>query len=1014
MTTLDVYTIGGIDYLTATFNGLIMIFGNSSYQSFLLFFMIFGTFSAITYAVLQMKLQQFATYMLSAFIMFNAFFTIKADVNLIDTKYQRSQVIANVPLGPAFVSSLFSSLSYEMTHLISSMFMSGTVVQWSLGSGVQQYNIGSDLGYEGTGLDGAIGTPTLLTNIQLRKMASVPLGTSANIQTVRDFNGELGAYINQCVIPNFAVGTFGDTILNSRDIFTAIGTGTNMFFSWNDQTTDCKTAYNTDLAPAWTAIKGLFVNYQSNNIMSVFGITPQQGPVLESAVNLAVQAGGTALSDQVAQTAMMYATMAGYSGYMGQAQEVNAAEGYQTGAQVANYKQIMIQAGLFVRRIMPILLVTLQCTFLALTPLISLGMFIPGRLKIIQHVIEYLAWIYCWDPVLAVIGGLSSIGGLSELQAQLGAQNLSGLTITTFSPLQDDAQLYMAIAGGLATVAPALALAIVKGGEYAMLNVVGTMMHAPGTSGAASTIGQAATTGATQAQAAGNLGQSVGGLMTEMQRGQTAHNLMSGMAYDNQVQEQGWDKLLGAEKNRIANATGGALQMGTTKQAYQLGADATAMQAGSIQGEKDKLQSVINAGIMPAGSTLQDGSRAQHRAGTFGTSTGRQEITADGQGGISQSLTTSGDTRKSAGAQINYNNNSDTPVSANLDNFTPSIDNAAKNARRDGFSSRLMANKAFTDIVQNGSAHLTKYGVYADTADLLSNSTNQNFTNTILNDQALQTRLQNTVEKGAGGNAGLPQIVTKVTGQGANLSVTWRDGNNHEYTSKLTGSDADAFSTAYNHAVSNTLRTASADEKTAQAVHNLMSSVGLNAEAGELHSIEASRELTADQRTNLTGAFVAYEAEKPEFAGIQDVKERNQAAADYINYEAVHDPQAISTDFGAFVQKYDTLKPADTGNVQTTAEAAVNVEQVEQEAAAPVLKRAGASADIAGAGSHQKVQSAPLVKPDETEHQERRDAADDQINAGSTDITTSTYDKVKGAAKRVIQEFEGDKPKDQK
>ncbi len=418
-------------------------------------------------------------------------------------------------------------------------------------------------------------------------------------------------------------------------------------------------------------------------------------------------------------------------------------------------------------------------------------------------------------------------------------------------------------------------------------------------------------------------------------------------------------------------------------------------QAGGVQGAQDRLKALQSAGILGPQAGLEQLAQFEGHTGQGGDEKGQHGYTVDGAGRIVMSTTASGETRKTAGAQVNYNNDSDRVVSSNLDNFTPSIDNMRKDARRDGFSARIAANKTFSDIVQHGSSHYHKYGTYADTADMLSNSVNQNVTSTISNDRSLQQSLRTSVDKGVHAEVGIPQMVTKIVGAGAGYSVSWKDSSGKDFTSTLKGSDAEAFSTAYNHGISNTLKTASADEKTSQDVHNLLSSVGLSNESAELHSIDSEQALSESQRTNLTGAFVEHEAQKPEFAAIADIKDRNQAAADYINYAAVHDPQAISKDFGAFVQKYDSLKPADTASLKAKAEKDISTVQNQEQAAAHTLKKSGTSADAADKGSLATPPTAQLVKPDADGHQARRDATNDQINEGSRKIAggEATTDK---------------------
>ncbi|MGO9379166.1 MAG: conjugal transfer protein TraG N-terminal domain-containing protein [Dissulfurispiraceae bacterium] len=365
-----------------------------------------------------------------------------------------------------------------------------------------------------------------------------------------------------------------------------------MLFTYNGTTSDCYTAYTGDLTNGWSGLKAAFsADTSINSVMALLGITPQAQPLVQSAVQAAAGASAPAhLSDQVAQTGMLFAFSSAAKSYMGQSDPGTAIQQY-TQLEIKNYKNVMIQAGLFAKQLLPQMMIVLQCAFLILTPLFALAIFIPGNMKVIQNILIYTAWVYCWDPVMATISGLVNIGALAKIQAEMAAVNPLGmLNFFAYQTMINDADLSMAIAGGMAMTAPSLALAIVKGGEMAMAGVVGGLMRQVGpadkiTQGLAS-----AEQVEGQKDAARALHTTVGELSRHTSKGLTESSYVSGMGFDQSVSEVGINALEEASRFntvREAKTVQQYHQQGVTEQGL---ASTTAFNAKVNTGQVERLQ----------------------------------------------------------------------------------------------------------------------------------------------------------------------------------------------------------------------------------------------------------------------------------------------------------------------------------------------------------------------------------------------------------------------------------------
>ncbi|MGD0282391.1 MAG: conjugal transfer protein TraG N-terminal domain-containing protein [Dissulfurispiraceae bacterium] len=968
----EYYTYGGFHEIADTFQSVALVFSDSKYNTIIGLMLVIGITGGIARAIISGPgLGKIFMPLIIGIAIHQGFIIPKGNLAIYDPVRNESTIQGNLPDGIVILASAFNVIERAIVDIIAT-------------SGPLDYN--SQAG-----------------GIAFDIMQSLPANLVVNDQYI---NGSFARYIQDCVVPEMASPTYTPPItpnnLRSNDnfmtLFVAAANPAMYTVFYQDKDGNCVNATSPfpafaqtyrggcaeQCAQAYNDINAAIAdpNAFSNGINQMcaengFDITNVQElqacqDILTTGINLLLNNASYTIQNIATQNAVSQALNTAMSQLSPQA-SMGLLATRSAGAS-------MTAVGIEANRWIPTLRAVTTATMIGLIPFLVILLVTPFSGAVFKLVTGFFFLTTTWGVVDVVIHNQAISAGLRAM-AEITQYKLGWYAMTNYSlEAQKAAGLYgqLRLEGFLFStfIAGAFGFSSMSAFSHFVMGMQGAV--AQGATGAAQTTMTPAGRGqfekANLEGAASNeaLSQAGGAEMFRKAAGVHIKRQMTADPYfDQQAIERAQDNVA---SGLTAQKSGKALS------------DADRMQPGSIEGATDRLHALQKAGILGPAAGLEQLAQFEGHSGQGGDEKGQHGYTVDGSGNVVMSTTASGETRKTAGAELTYQNDSDRVVSGNLANFTPSLDNMHKDARRDGFSTRIAANKTFQDMIQHGSSHHQKYGKYGETADMLSNSVNQNMTSTIANDRSLQTRLQSSTDKTSHVEVGIPRVITSVSGSGGGYSVQWKDSSGKDFTSTLRGSDAEAFSTAYNHAISNTFKTASADEKTSQDVHNLMSNNGLSNESAELHSIDSEQALSESQRINLTGAFVEHEAQKPEFAAIANIKDRNQAAADYINYAAVHDPQSINKDFGAFVQKYDTLKPADTAGVQAKAEKDISKVQEQQTAAAPTLDHAEKEADKADLQSHQQAAPATLVKPDAAGHEAKRDSQEAQITAGKDEI----------------------------
>lgn len=556
----DVYTVGGLEILSQVYKGIVMILGDSGMQTFLRVFMVWGLFLAISWAILKVDLKMFFQYMFITFFTFHAFFSVKADVNIIDTQNQScggssNYVVSNVPLGVAAISSLASTASHYITGLTEQVFHTGTVNVWNATGGSNNILLQN---YRDTGYGGYFETLDTLNMIGFDKVADKEINSFYNLYQ---------SYWDQCIVLNFIAGDeeYARAVYTSDKIIDAVAPLVNGFASWGGQVVMCSDMYygasgynfglgnGIGLQSGYEKVKDKFSNAcggsLTDGLLAQLGIKPPQAMKFTQSVADILREGAIEMGDLIGQAGMIAATRAAINRSLAEANPDKQAivNEYLAGRNREEARQMGKALGLYALKIVPFLKMALESLFISLVPTIFLLMFIPGGagLRLIRGFMVSIGWVYLVDPVLATLNGLTNTAFIAKAQTALAATGATGLNAYNYRAIMDAMDFFPAVAGYLGISAPAIAYGLLKGFEMTASNIVG-MMAAPVMS---TPPPKEAAEAAETTRMAAQTGKSFGAIEYSMNAAGQAR--LSQLAWQMMADKQGYGKVLGVESGAL-------------------------------------------------------------------------------------------------------------------------------------------------------------------------------------------------------------------------------------------------------------------------------------------------------------------------------------------------------------------------------------------------------------------------------------------------------------------------------
>lgn len=442
MSTVELFTVGGGEYVVNVLNAVAAWTGSGGYKSLLQVVMVMGLAYAVLIVAFNADWRAWLNWFLQATLMYMVLMVPRMDVHVTDriNPSLAPAQVANVPLGLALMASFTSQIGDYLVRSAELVF-----------------GLPGDLDYSRNGMIYGSRLFEAAQNLRIRDP---------------EFAANIDEHFRQCVFYDVLLGRVSmQTLANSSDIWTIIGPGAQaraQRFLTRDSAGQvsstietCRDAY-AKLSGQWTSM--------TDDLGRVFGqqLYPHQSADLAKAKLFAdlpiayryltgVSASASDILKQSLTVNALGQAMHGMAGASG----TGSVDVYaQTRAEIQTrntYGSIAHSAMKWV----PILNVVLTVVFYALFPVLFPLFLMPksGPIALRGYVTGFF-YLAAWGPLYVVLHMILMFRGAGELAAAGGGNGLTLASFTAMSGVNDDLGL---LAGYLVASIPFLAGGIAKG-----------------------------------------------------------------------------------------------------------------------------------------------------------------------------------------------------------------------------------------------------------------------------------------------------------------------------------------------------------------------------------------------------------------------------------------------------------------------------------------------------------------------------------------------------------------------
>lgn len=440
---LEIFTVGGGDYLVNTFQAVAAWTGNGGYKSLLQVVMVMGlALSAITLAFNQ-DWRAWINWFLGATLMYTCLMVPRVDVRVTDriNPGLAPANVSNVPIGLALMASFTSQVGDYLT-----------------GSAEVVFGLPGDLNYSKNGM--IYGARLYDATRSLR--ISDP-----------EFAANIDEHFRQCVFYDVLLGRYSmKQLAESGDIWTTIAPGSQaraQRFLTRDLTSGQVTSTIITCREAYDALNGQWAGL-IDAMGTVFGrqLYPNQTAALAKAKLFSdlpvayqyltgVSSSATDLFKQTLTINAMSQAMHGFSSASGAG---NVDVYAQTRADIQTERTYSSIANAAMKWV-PLLNVVLTVLFYALFPVLFPLFLLPktGPLALKGYITGFF-YLAAWGPLFVILHMMLMFKGTADMTAVAGTSGLSLATFTGMADVNSDIGL---LAGYLIASVPFLAGGVAKG-----------------------------------------------------------------------------------------------------------------------------------------------------------------------------------------------------------------------------------------------------------------------------------------------------------------------------------------------------------------------------------------------------------------------------------------------------------------------------------------------------------------------------------------------------------------------
>lgn len=879
----DIYTTGGIEFLSQVYKGVIMTFGDSSYETLLRLFGLFSIIFASIALIGKQQIDYLAKRVAILFLISGFSFGLRADVTIIDTKHNQTYVVSGAPWIPAYVHSLFSSASYQLTNIAQQVFHTGTVNVYEAAATGKNAWGSVNLDYNKTGFGGFFEYLNFFKNYRFNTTGITDLD-----KIYRKFHIALTeCTINE--IPLWPDNDFQKKVLLSSNLIQDLRPTVNGYVEFEGQPTDCIALYDSAIED-WNTIKSKFdtAGDPTLNLLAKLGITAMDSQKVQEANAEILQQGTVQLSDMIGQAGMTWALSDAWDSFLAdQSPERAMVYKYEVGRNIEESKQMGRSLGLYAKETVPLMKIVFESMTIAFIPVTFLIILVSGG-NVIRNSIFSFAWVYAWDPVLATINGIVNIAAIAKVKAALNAAAVynnalngdwMGYSIQAMNIMYSTLDYIPSVAGYLAISTPGIAYMLIKGGEMTMASIA-SMMAAPVMS--TPTHVEAASSLETQ-KIANQTGKSFG--QVEMQYNAAGQAKLNAMVFQGGVEKHGYNTFEKAGAGALDYDLGQKMGLGSAVSKYGVGGVSTAtanLEAAKIgSGSVGDMDKHHHAGALDARKKLDFASQVK---------------------------------RDFAGPGGSYVETQDGNIrDVKLSNVDTKLEFSQRDSLTRSAAKDLAANEEFTRVLSENKDLSKAYGVDKRHSDTLRQSYDQNLSKEILRNKSFSDSIKTSTDQSLYGELKAGGKILEVIGIGGGYRITGTTSDGHEFSATISASDAQRFSEIRSKAAEDAIVKTASTKEGLGYVAQLSERVGASTAYRDLTAAQSDEAVSRKMAVDV-GADILEYVRKTEFGHMDDVSYARERAVGKIQDWRENDPAKLNDVFKVVTDTtYNKLKPSDLG-----------------------------------------------------------------------------------------------------
>ncbi len=447
----EIISLGRVDFLLAVLNGLAILTaddGPAGYGGLAALGLIIGVVLALLRGVVTQRLE--LQWVLAGWLLFACLFVPKVTVTVEDIYTGATTTVANVPLGPAAIGSITSTVGVTLADAFGTVFAVPSLTTTGYMDALELINAMRTMDY-GPAND----------------------GDAANVVSGVDLQRSMRAYLIDCVYYDMGMDLPAHDVTaaelrESTDLLTAVQVNSNTWFTTvflvaNDedgQTLTCAEAYD-ELS---TFVRSRFLPAWETYIASLLGLT-DTSTQMQDALDAIFGVGHDARTYMLNALIKRELELAEV-GYHAQADNP-AGVMMRVQAMEQRRTQWAAEQSLWAEMARPAI-AFIEGFFYAVSPfmafLFTLGA--PG-IALFGRYLLLAVWIQLWMPVLAVTNLYITIAASSDLQ-RIGDGGTNLLTIVGLDSVWTETASWLAFGGSMVAATPLLTLILITGSYFAL------------------------------------------------------------------------------------------------------------------------------------------------------------------------------------------------------------------------------------------------------------------------------------------------------------------------------------------------------------------------------------------------------------------------------------------------------------------------------------------------------------------------------------------------------------------